>query len=641
MNAHELVYGLRTAGDPQLSPDGEHIVYTLAQADAAEPGERPRSRIWRARRDGSEAMALTEPGARDSLPRISPDGTTVAFASDRDGGSAVFVLPLGGGGAPVKVASHPFGITWLAWAPDSRRVAYTTAVEPEDETAGPSPVVRVTRRPDYKEDVRGYLGARRTEVFVADVAERTTSRVSDGPHDYLFPSFSPDGGTLAFRDSHATGMRSHLVLHDLRSGADTLVRAGDEATSTVALWSFSPNGDRILLSASPERTSQPDLFLYTVASGELERLTDDLQIVPEAGYPNSVPPSVPVWLDDDTVLLHASCHGASGVYELSVATRELRSLTDWKSSHVGFSTDRGGRWAVQTHASLESVGEISVFDRESGTTTVVTGYNTELLAASPMAAWERIEIQRGEFAIEAWVLFPPGFDETRTYPLLLDIHGGPHGHHGYTFNAMQQALAGSGLIVVSANPRGSGTYGRHFATQVIGDWGGEDYLDLMAIVDTMCERPYVDAARTGVYGYSYGGFMTSWTIGHTDRFKAAVCGAPCFNLVSMYGTSDIGAVWGATQWGGTPVDSMEKYRAHSPSTFAHNATTPTLIIHGEADNRCPIGQGEEMYTALQVAGCEVEFARYPGASHLFMRQGPPAQREDVINRVTGWFGSHL
>ncbi|MBO0686129.1 MAG: S9 family peptidase, partial [Candidatus Dormibacteraeota bacterium] len=165
--------------------------------------------------------------------------------------------------------------------------------------------------------------------------------------------------------------------------------------------------------------------------------------------------------------------------------------------------------------------------------------------------------------------------------------------------------------------------------------------DLMAVVDRMCERPYVDSARTGVWGYSYGGFMTSWIIGHTDRFKAAVCGAPCFNLVSMYGTSDIGAVWGVTEWCGTPVDSMEAYRAHSPSTFAHKATTPTLIIHGEADERCPIGQGEEMYTALQVAGCEVEFARYPGGAHAFVRQGPPAQREDVINRVVGWFSSHL
>jgi dipeptidyl aminopeptidase/acylaminoacyl peptidase len=157
----------------------------------------------------------------------------------------------------------------------------------------------------------------------------------------------------------------------------------------------------------------------------------------------------------------------------------------------------------------------------------------------------------------------------------------------------------------------------------------------------MCERPYVDETRTGIYGYSYGGFMTSWTIGHTGRFKAAVCGAPVVDLVSMYGTSDITPAWGRTQWGGSPVEEPEWYRKHSPSSYAHRATTPTLIIHGEADNRCPIGQGEEMYTALHQAGCEVEFARYPGASHLFLNQGPPAQREDMIARVAAWFSQHL
>ena len=144
------------------------------------------------------------------------------------------------------------------------------------------------------------------------------------------------------------------------------------------------------------------------------------------------------------------------------------------------------------------------------------------------------------------------------------------------------------------------------------DWGGEDYLDLMAVIDSVLERPYADANRTGIWGYSYGGYMTAWTIGHTQRFQAAVCGAPCFDLESMYGTSDISHAWGRHQWGGTPHEASEAFAAHSPSTFAHRATTPTLIMQGEADDRCPIGQGEQMFVALKQAGCEVEFARYPG-----------------------------
>lgn len=638
--AHDLVYELRAAGDPQLSPDGERLLYVLSQADPAKPGQRPSSRLWTSRRDGSNAAPLTDAGAHDAHPRFSPDGSRIAFTSDRNGDSAVYVVPAAGG-APIEVARHPLTISWLVWAPDSRRLAYTVPVDPEDDTAGPSPVVRVTRRIDYKEDVRGYLGARRVQVFVADVESGAIRQVSGGPDDYLVPAFSPDGRTLAYRVTQAVGFRSHLALHDLDSGRVTRVRVGDETTGAISLHAFSPSGGRLLLVGDPERRSQPDLYLYTIATDTLERLTHDLDVLPHAGYPNSVPPSPPVWLDEERVLLHAVHHGASGLYELELGTPQLRRLTDWQALNVGLSADGTGRFIAQAHTTPVSTGEISMFDRELGTTTIVTGYNTELFEREPPAPWERFEIERGGFSIESWVHFPPGFDPARKYPLVLDVHGGPHSYHAYTFNAVEQGLAGSGVIVVSPNPRGSGSYGASFATQVLRDWGGEDYLDLMAVVDAMCERPYVDETRTGIYGYSYGGFMTSWTIGHTDRFKAAVCGAPVFDLVSMYGTSDITPVWGPTQWGGTPVEEGEWYREHSPSTYAHRATTPTLIIHGESDNRCPIGQGEEMFTALHQAGCEVEFARYPGASHLFLNQGPPAQREDVIARIVGWFAAHL
>jgi dipeptidyl aminopeptidase/acylaminoacyl peptidase len=221
------------------------------------------------------------------------------------------------------------------------------------------------------------------------------------------------------------------------------------------------------------------------------------------------------------------------------------------------------------------------------------------------------------------------------------VHGGPHSYYGFAFNNMQQTLASHGFIVVFANPRGSGSYGREFAQEVRFDWGGEDYLDLMAVLDAALERPYADKERTGIWGYSYGGFMTAWAIGQSNRFKAAVCGAPCFDLESMYGTSDISHAWGPLQWGGTPHEASEAFAAHSPSTFAHRTKTPTLIMQGEADDRCPIGQGEQMFVALKQAGCEVEFARYPGGSHAMLRVGPPSHRVDFLQRLVGWFTDHL
>ena len=635
---HDLVYGLRTAATPQVSGDGTRIVYALAAADPATPEKAALSRLMTCAIDGSDAVALTDAGHRDGTPRWAPDGTRIAFVSDRGHGSGLFLVPAEGGEL-VELARHPLGITWLAWSPDGQSIAYTVPVDPEHEAEGPGAMVRVTRRLDYKEDVRGYLGDRRSQVYVVDVATAGTRRLTHASVDHHRPAWSPDGRTLALIVTEDVGMRSHLVLLDVAGGAAVEVAIAERGM--VGLHAWSPSGERLLLAGEPGRTAQTDLYLYTVATGELQRLTEDLAVLPDAGYPNSVPPSLPVWLDESRVLIHAMHKGASGLYRFDVESKALEQLAGWQALHTGLSTDGGARYVVQGHASLESVGEISVFDRQTGQSSVVTSHNGDLLAAHVPARWERFDVERGGLTIEAWLLYPPDFDPAVRYPMVLDIHGGPHSYHGYTFNPVQQLLASSGFLVVAANPRGSGSYGRAFATRVLRDWGGEDYLDLMAVVDAVCTRPFVDPDRAGVFGYSYGGFMTSWIIGHTARFKAAVCGAPCFDLVSMYGTSDIAAVWGPIQWGAAPHEDPDWYREHSPSTYAHGATTPTLIVHGEADNRCPIGQAEEMFTALKQAGCEVELVRYPGAPHLFLRLGPAGQRQDFVARVVRWFEEHL
>lgn len=634
-----LTYGITTAVDPQVSPDGTRLVYGLGRGDREHPEERPKSNLWTSAIDGSGAAPLTEAGHRDANPRWSPDGTTIAFTTDRLGKPALVTIPAQGGDL-TPLAQHDLGINWLTWSPDGSALAYAVTVDPGEPTAGPDPLVRVTRRLDYKEDVRGYLGDRRTQIFVVPArGGGETRRLSTGSEDHWFPAWSPDGKTLAYRVSTRVGMRSWLRLQSVETGEARDVHFAD--TGTVTLYSFSPSGDRMLCAADPGRTSQPDLFLVEVATGAVTRLTEDLPVVPDAGYPNSVPPSPPVWLDDRMVLFHGAHQGSSNLYTFDTETRELEALTSWESTHVGFSVSRGATKVVQAHSSLSRVGEVSVWDRKSGETTVVTHNNDDLLASHPPARWERIQFERAGFTIDSWLFFPPDFDSARRYPLILEVHGGPHGHHGFSFQAKIEALATHGYLVLAVNPRGSGTYGRAFATAVIQDWGGEDYLDLQAAVDLVAARDYVDEERIGICGYSYGGFMTSYTIGRTHRYKAAVCGAPCFNLVSMFGTSDISPFWGPIQWGAKPWEDPDWYREHSPSTRAHTAVTPTLILHGEADNRCPIGQGEEMFTALSQAGVDVEFVRYPGASHLFARLGPTRQREDFLQRHLDWFESHL
>ncbi|MGZ3666712.1 MAG: prolyl oligopeptidase family serine peptidase, partial [Ktedonobacterales bacterium] len=531
----------------------------------------------------------------------------------------------------------------LAWSPDGARLAYTVPFDPAnpDEAEPPegaAPRVHVTSRIDYKQDNRGYLGDTRLQVYVVDVATGERRRVTSDAVDYTTPQWSPDGAWLAAQVPNRNTIHSQLALIEVATGETRLIGPED---GVVGTWAWSPTGDRILFAGDTTQTWQLDLFFYDVASGQVRRLTDDLQCAPDTGYVSVIPPAQPVWLDDRNALFHAMLSGASGLYTVDTQTGTVKQVQRTHALNSGLSMDAARRYAVQAHSRLDAIGEISVFDRQSGETRIITSYGEPVLREHPAATWELFHVQRGDFTTTAWLLKPPSFDPSRRYPVILDVHGGPNSYYGYGFNLVQQCLASHDFLVVFSNPRGSGSYGRTFTQQVIHDWGGEDYLDLMAVVDAVLERPYADAHRTGIYGYSYGGFMTAWTIGHTQRFQAAVCGAPCFDLESFYGTSDIGHSFGDLQFGGSPHAIREWYAAHSPSGFAHQTRTPTLIVHGEADERCPIGQGEQMFITLKKAGCEVEFARYPGGSHAMLRVGPPEHREDFLARILGWFQTHL
>jgi dipeptidyl aminopeptidase/acylaminoacyl peptidase len=638
-----LVYETAAAGDPQLSHDGTRVVYTLSRADR--DLDRSSAQIYLSAIDGSDLRQLTQVGDRNREARWSPDDSQIAFVSDRqEGHSTLCLLPIAQPGEGRELTSHRQAIGGLAWSPDGKSIAYTTAFDPDnpDEEPPPknrAPRVKVTRRLDYKQDNRGWLNDVRMQVFVVDVASAERRRLTSESADLWYPQWSPDGHMLAARLTRDNGIFSQLVLIDADNGSIEN-RIGPERGS-VGVWSWSPGGDRIVFDGDTGPSVGADFFLYDVAGGTTTRLTTDLPCMPDAGFPTVNAPSQPVWLNDSEILVHAMRGGESCYYRFDVGTCELTREHATRSISVGFSLDRAQRYIVQAHSSFDAAGEVAIYDRQTGERKVITNHNAELLKAAPVAQWERFEVERDGTAVEAWLLKPANFDPSRTYPVVLDVHGGPHGFYGYAFNNMQQVLASNGFVVVFSNPRGSGSYGREFAKMVQCDWGGEDFLDLMAVMDAALEQPYTDRERTGIWGYSYGGFMTAWTIGHTQRFRAAVCGAPCFDLESMYGTSDISHAWGPYEWGGKPHEASEAFAAHSPSTFAHRATTPTLIVQGEADDRCPIGQGEQMFVALKQAGCEVEFARYPGGAHAMLRVGPPSHRADFLQRLLGWFTDHL
>lgn len=640
-----MVYESTPASDPQLAPDGSLVLYTLARSNPE--SKRVDTEVWIIGSDGAHARRLSPPDHRASGARWSPQGDRVAYvrslSAGEDNASALYVTEPEAMAEPREVTRYGRTIGALAWSPDGRRIAFTAAVDPSNPANEPQdndapPPVRVTSRIDYKQDNRGYLGDAREQLFVVDVELRVRRQVTSAFHDHEFPAWSPDGTRLLARIPSRNGLYSRLAIVDVATGGTEFVTPPD---GVVGVWAWSPTGDRIFFAGDTAQTWQLDYFVYALGTRTTRRLTTDLAVLPSSGSPTVVPPSQPVWLDERQVLVHAVRAGGSGLYAVDAENGASEPVREWQALHVGLSADRAGRRVVQGRASLEALGEIVLYDSERDETRTLAAPNAELLKAHPPAKWEQFQVERGTYSIDAWLLYPADFDERKRYPVILDIHGGPNGHYGYGFNLNQQCLASNGFLVLFTNPRGSSSYGRDFTLQVREDWGGEDYLDLMAALDVTLQRPYADATRVGIYGYSYGGYMTSWTIARNDRFQAAVCGAPCFDLESFYGTSDIGHVFGPLQFGGTPHERRDWYERHSPSTYAHQTVTPTLIVHGEADHRCPIGQGEQMFTVLKESGCEVEFVRYPGASHLFMSAGPPAHRVDVLARTLAWFQSHL
>jgi dipeptidyl aminopeptidase/acylaminoacyl peptidase len=370
------------------------------------------------------------------------------------------------------------------------------------------------------------------------------------------------------------------------------------------------------------------------------RLTDDA-VKPATGFPPLMPTARLKWTGDNRIFFMADRRGESFQCSVSAEGGPLHYVCGGGVQMAAVSYDAATKSACALCASPYSPVDIRWVGLTDGVTRQLTDYNRAYLNEHPPAKLRKSSFSRGDTSVESRVWLPPGFDETKKYPMILEVHGGPNAAFYDAFTPIHQVLATAGYVVLAVNPRGSASYGNDFTMAVLGDWGGEDYLDIMAAVDEMTSRQYVDSSRLGIHGYSYGGFMTSWTIGHTNRFKAAVVGAPCTNLSSLYGTSDIGVAWGEHQWGGMRKDNLDVYYEHSPITYAPNVTTPVLLLHGESDVRCPIEQSEQYFVALKRLGKEAEFIRFPNCSHLFTRQGHPKMREEYLSRMLAWFKQRL
>ena len=641
----DLVYELVSVGSPSLSPDGAGLAFTRSQVDR--DSMETQSRIFVMDVESRVCARFTS-GERDASPRFSPDGKHLAFVRPDDGGKAQLWVIATGGGEARRLTSLAGGITDVAWSPDSSALAFVSDVDPDRAPDGHDakrePRVRVARRIRYRADGLGWRGDAFRRVFVVDRESGESRQITDGEGDDSAPSWSPDGRLIAFvgdrRADREVATHSDVYVVAAEGGEPKL---WSEGLSTVSAAAWSPSGDEIAVVGSDDDEAGAgwQSWIFVIRQGRAPlRLTDD-SISPAGGYAPLVPAPEMRWTADGRILFIADARGKSAIHSVSAAGGKARAILAGEESISAISFDSDGRRAASVASSPESPGELHLTDLESGAAERITDFNGGYLGKHPPARMEKFVISRGDTEIECRAFFPPDFDASLSYPMILDIHGGPHGVFSDSFIPQQQVLATAGYIVLAVNPRGSSTYGVDFMKAVLGDWGGEDYLDIMAAVDALCERGFVDESRLGITGYSYGGFMSSWIIGHETRFRAAVIGAPCINLSSMYGTSDIGVRFGEAQWGGRRWEALDAFLERSPLTYAPNVQTPALLMHGEDDARCPIEQSEQYFVTLKRLGREVELVRFPNSSHGFVRNGHPRLREEYLSRLLDWMNSHI
>jgi dipeptidyl aminopeptidase/acylaminoacyl peptidase len=653
----EDLYRLRFVADPQISPDGSQVAYVVAWVD---PNERTRyrSQIMLVPSDGSSRpRPLTNGRHRDSAPRWSPDGCSLAFLSDRDAErTQLFLLDLQGGD-PRQLTSLKRGAGVPVWSPLGDKVAFSARVdipeiaeqEGQSEEKGKAPRVRIVTRVHYKGDGEGFVEALRRHLFVLSMdSEGEPRQITDGDWDDLEPTWSPDGSLIAFianreRDRDLSELTDVWVVPSGGGRARRLTRRRGQAGVPV----FSADGRNVVYLGHERGWSygvKTALLSVPVAGGDSTQLdaafADELGNVAVSDLRDPFAPQPPRVAPDDSVMALTSRHGRVEIVRFGQG--EPSVVVGGEREVAAFCASRDGqRLAFVASDPTHPYEVFSVDDR--GCEQRLSFENDALLESLELSPAEPFQFSStdGE-TVHGWVIKPVGFSPRKKWPLVLEIHGGPEAMYAATFMHEFQVFAARGYAVVFTNPRGSKGYGEAFDARIFADWGNQDAADCMAAVDQVSSWRWVDTSRIGVTGGSYGGYMTAWLVGHSERFRAAVAQRGCYNFTSFYGTSDIGPLFGDYVFGGPAYEREALYRERSPLTYASRMRTPLLLIHSEMDLRCPIEQAEQLFAQLRRIGkCVVEMVRFPEESHNLSRSGRPDRRIERLQRIYGWFDRYL
>jgi dipeptidyl aminopeptidase/acylaminoacyl peptidase len=647
------IYNFRWIDHVRLDPAGERVAYVVRKADREAVDYR--SNVYLHGLAADDPVIQATGGPKDDSPEWAPDGRRLAYVAKKGTVSQVYVLDPGAGEAR-QLTSLEFGASAPRWSRDGRQVAFKGSVighpegvvaDPRPPEGGPDaplrqPIARVAQGLDYKFDGRGYLDGRRGHLFVVSSDGGEALQLTFGRWDVEGFDWSPDGRSLVVAGNAEPDndlmQTNFLYVVPAAGGALRQVAGGLD----IGMPRWSPKGDRIVFAGTDELAgSYTRLWLVSPSGGDQRCITGEQDICigdhcisdMRGGHGFEIN-----WSADGTrILFPVALPGRSELWSCAMAGDELRA--EVAGNRQVFDWSVAGGAIVVAASDPTTPGDLFVRDAEGERRlTTINTFFADRVTALP----ERWEFSAADgLKLEGWLLKPEGFDPGRRWPLVMEVHGGPHGEYSWSFFHEFQVLAGLGYLVFYVNPRGSCGYGEAFQRSCVMDWGGKDFEDLMTSLDQLIDRTgYVDTDRLGVGGGSYGGFMTNWVVGHTDRFKAAVSMRSIADFVSDYRACDI-ALWNDQEMGKLNWSDPRSIWERSPIRFVESIRTPLLLTHGEMDLRCPIHQAEELFGALRVLRREVELVRFPEESHDLSRSGRPDRRIERLNRIAGWFEKHI
>ncbi|MDR7908089.1 S9 family peptidase [Bacillus velezensis] len=651
----EDIASLVSVTDPQYAPDGRRAAYVRTTVNHKRDSYSSAIMVYDTESGISNPWTFGD--NRNTSPRWSPDGRRLAFVSDRENGIPQLYIIDAAGGEAEQAADIPWGVSDPIWAPDGRSVLVSvslTSAERADEKEKkkhdeyqPVDIQSLT----YKRDGKGLLNGSWAQLVLIHLETGEIQQLTDHEADHYDAAFSPDGRQLAFTanlyEPGDAGKPSDVYLMNL---ADGTLKQITPHRGSFGSCVFSPDGSYIAMLGHENEFRNATLekaWLYEVKTERLSCLTDMLDVhLSDALIADSIIGGVtprPVWTyDGQGFYVLGSEQGSTGIYYISIdgLVYPIRLEEEYVN---GFAFHPDQKSCIAVIAKPAQPSELYSISLEDGEEKQLTFDNDQFIEERIISVPEKLQYETKDgLTVNGWFLKPAVFEEDQTYPLILYIHGGPHMMYGHTYFHEFQVLAAQGYAVVYVNPRGSHGYGQDFVNRVRGDYGGGDYRDVMQAVDEAIQAyPFIDSGRLGVTGGSYGGFMTNWIVGQTGRFKAAVTQRSISNWFSFHGVSDIGFFFTDWQLGHDLFEEADKLWDRSPVKYASRVSTPLLILHGERDDRCPIEQAEQLFTALKKLNKTTSFIRFPKATHELSRSGHPEQRMKRIRYICSWFDDYL